>query len=78
MEGFSESDDSDVVASSSYKRRQLNFILAKVNGVSRHSLDDSGSDITVVEQSVAKQSGDAISRVSVFCSQVDETDHELY
>ena len=48
MEGFSESDDYDVVASLSYKRRQLRFILAKVNSVSRHFLNDSGNDIMVV------------------------------
>ena len=55
MEGPTEYDDTDVVASLSYKRRQRRFILATVNGVSRHFLVDSGSDITVVEQSVAKQ-----------------------
>ena len=55
MEGSSESDDFDVVASSSLKRRPRRFILAKINGVSRHFPVDSRSDITVAEQSVPKQ-----------------------
>ena len=54
MEETSESDDSDVIASLSYKRRQRRFFLAKVDGVSRHFPVDPGSDITVVVQSVAK------------------------
>ena len=55
MEGPSESYDSDVGASLSYKRCQRRIIFAKVNGVSRNFLVDSGSDITVVEHSVIKQ-----------------------
>lgn len=55
QEGASDSDDSDFVASLSYKKRQRRFVLANVNGISRHFLVDSGSDITVVEKSVAKQ-----------------------
>ena len=54
LEGHS-SDDSDFVAGLSCKKRERRFVLATVNGVSRNFLVDSGSDITVVEKSVAKQ-----------------------
>ena len=47
-------DDSKVVASISNKRRQRRVFLVKVNGVSRHFLVASRSDIMVVEQSDAK------------------------
>ena len=54
-EGHIKSEKSDVVASLFYERRQGCFILAKVNGVTRFSVADSGIDYTVVEQSIAKQ-----------------------
>ena len=53
--GPNESDDFDDVASLSYKRRQRSFILAKDNGVPKYFLVDYGSEITVVDHSVAKQ-----------------------
>ena len=43
-EGPSESDDSDVVASLSFKRRKRPFIFAKFNDLSVNFLVDSKSD----------------------------------
>ena len=50
-----EFDDYDLVASLSYRRRHRHFVLWKMNNVARHFLVNSGNDITVVEQSVARK-----------------------